>query len=234
MTTLLFLLTLFAGEDDATVTAALDKFKTDFKSREASVRASAVQELSRTQHEKVWIRLAQLLGMDEKEVRIAAAKGLAGAVENKKRPVAFLIAGASANAKEPLVLAAILESIGKLKDASGAFEVERHFKSKQIPVGKAAIEAAAAIGSRSSAQPLIETLRWLEQGAQEAPTGQNNNNTPGTGGGGMTDESARERERALRPAVLKALEAITKANRGNAKEWEDWWRAEGGRFLSGR
>jgi len=220
MTFLIFAVALLTGDDDAASTAALDKFKTDYKSREVNTRVSAVSDLAHTQHEKVWARLAQLLVSDEREVRIAAAKGLGGAAENKKKPVAYLMAAAGPNAREPMVMAAILESLGKLKEGAGAPEVERHFKSKQIPEAKAAIEAAAQICSRTSAQPLIETFRWLETGAQEAPAyGQGNNGgTPGVGGGGTVDEAARERDRVLKPVVLKSLEAITKIHHTTVKE----------------
>jgi hypothetical protein len=238
MTTLAILATLFLQADDAAATAALDKFKADYKSKEATARASAVADLASTQHEKVAARLGQLLGMDVNEVRIAAAKGLGGNTVNRRKAVAMLSVGAAANAREPMVMAAILEAIGKLKETVGAAEVERHFKSKQIPQAKAAIEAAASIGSRSSVHPLIETLRWLEAGAQEAPAVGNNNGgagaAAGVGGGGTVDEAARERERMLRPVVLKALEALTKSNHGSAKEWEEWWRTDGARFMSGK
>jgi HEAT repeat protein len=235
MTPLLILVALFVQDDDAAATAALEKFKTDFKSKEATVRASAVAELSHTQHEKVASRLGQLLGLDEKDIRIAAAKGLGGNTVNRRKAVAMLSAGAAGNARDPMVMTAILEAIGKLKEPIGAAEVERHFKSKQIPQAKAAIEAAASIGSRSSVPQLIETLRWLEQGAQEAPAlGNNNNNTPGIGGGGTVDEAGRERNTQLRPVVQKALESLTKANRNSVKDWEDWWRSEGARFMSGK
>ncbi|MBI3855469.1 MAG: HEAT repeat domain-containing protein [Planctomycetes bacterium] len=236
MTTLILALAFLAANDDTAATAALDKFKTDYKSKEATVRASAVAELARTENDKVTARLAQLLVTDEKEVRIAAAKGLGGCTENKKKPVAVLCAAIGPNAKEVPVLAAILEALGKLKEPPAAAEVERHFKSKQIPEAKAAIEAAAAIGSRTSAQPLIETLRWLEEGAKDAPAygGGGGGKTPSVGGNGTSDEAGKERERMLRSVVLKALETITKSSHSNAKEWEDWWRSEGGRFMSGK
>src|SRR5262245_16384034 len=133
MTTILLLLAVLAQDDDAAATAALDKFKTDYKSKEATARVSAVTELASTQHEKVAARLGQLLGMDANEVRIAAAKGLGGNQVNRRKAYAMLSTGAAANAREPMVMAAILEAIGKLKEPIGAAEVERHFKSKQIP-----------------------------------------------------------------------------------------------------
>src|SRR5262245_18447409 len=180
MSTILLLLAVLAQEDDAATTAALNKFKTDYKSKEATARVSAVTELASTQHEKVPARLGHLLGMDANEVRIAAAKGLGGNQVNRRKAVAMLSVGAAANAREPMVIAAILEAIGKLKEPVGAAEVERHFKSKQIPQAKAAIEAAASIGSRTSVHPLIETLRWLEEGAKEAPAYGNGNGGAGS------------------------------------------------------
>jgi len=236
MSILILALALLSADDDAAATAALDKFKADYKSREATVRASAVLELSKTSHEKVTAKLAQLLMTDEKEVRIAAAKGLGGSTENRKKSVAYLIAGAGPNAREATVMAAILDALGKLKEAPAAAEVERHFKSKQLPEGKAAIEAAAAIGSRTSVYPLIEALRWLEEGAKEAPPLNNNGGgkVPDLNKGGTVDEAARERERMLRPLVLKALEELTKVKHGGAKEWEDWWKADGVKFMSGK
>ena len=236
MTSLLLALALAAADDDAAATAALDKFKADSKSRDAAVRASAVAELAKTQHDKVTAKLAQLTMVDEKEVRVAAARGLGTVAENRKKAVGVLIAAAGPNAREPAVMAAILDALGKLKEPPAAAEVERHFKSKQIPEGKAAIEAAAAIGSRTSVYPLIDALRWLEEGAKEAPALNNNagNNVPGLGGGGTIDEAARERERMLRPLVLKALETLTKTKHGGAKEWEDWWKSEGAKFMSGK
>lgn len=236
MTALILALTLSLADDEAAATAALDKFKTDYKSKEVSARAAAVSELARTQHDKVWARLGSLLAADEKEVRIAAAKGLAGVTENRKKAVVYLSAGATANAKDPVVLAAILKAIGDAKDPLGAAEVEKSFKSKQIPVAKAAIEAAGEIGSRSSVEPLIDTLKWLESNAQDAPAyGANGGGkTPSVGGNGTSDASAKERDTALRPVVIKVLGSITKTSHGTVKEWSDWWRAEGAKFMSGK
>jgi len=237
MLTLILALSLCAGDDDTAATTALDRFKTDYKAKDASGRAAAVTELARTQHEKVWARLGQMLVVDEKEIRIAAAKGLVGVTENTKNAAAYLRAATAPNAKEPVVLAAILEALGKVKDASGAPEVEKNFKSKQIPVAKAAIEAAGEIGSRGSVEPLIDTLKWLESNAQDAPAygaGGGGAKTPAVGGNGTSDASAKERDAALRPVVLKTLAALTKTSHSSVKEWSDWWRAEGAKFMSGK
>jgi hypothetical protein len=236
MLTLMLALSLCAGDDDTAATTALDRFKNEYKAKDAGARAAAVTELARTQHEKVWARLGQMLVVDEKEVRIAAAKGLVGVTENRKKAASYLMAATAPNAKEPVVLAAILEALGKVKEALGAPELEKHFKSKQIPVAKAAIEAAGEIGSRSSVEPLIDTLKWLESNAQDAPAygGTGGAKAPSVGTNGTGDASAKERDAALRPVVLKTLAALTKASHSSVKEWSDWWRSEGAKFMSGK
>ena len=45
---------------------------------------------------------------------------------------------------------------------------------------------------------------------------------------------ARERERVVKPTVLKVLANLTKAGYTMAKEWEEWWRTDGGKFMSGK
>jgi hypothetical protein len=226
-----------AKADDKTVDEALEKFKTDYKAKEAGARATAVMELAKTSHDKVLARLGQILdSQEDKEVRVAAAKGLGSAGENKKKAAQVLIAATQPNAKEPFVLAAILEALGKIGDQIACPTVESHFKSKNATVLKAAVEAAGDLKSRGSAHPLIELLKNLEEGAKEAPAfgNNNNNNNAGVGNRGMTDDMARERERVVKPVLLKVLANLTKCGFTMAKEYEDWWRSDGAKFMSGK
>jgi len=57
MIALLMLVGTLQVADDAEVTAALEKFKTDFRSKDLGVRVAAVTDLSKTQHEKVLVKL---------------------------------------------------------------------------------------------------------------------------------------------------------------------------------
>jgi len=227
-----------AKPDETAAVAALEKFKTDFKAKETTARVAAVAELARTQGDKVVVRLAQILtSPDEKEIRIAAAKGLGGATENKKKPLQVLAASIPPNQKDTAVVAAILEALGKLGDQAAAPVVENNFKSKNTAVLKAAVEAAGELKSRSSVPQLIDLCKRLEEGAKEAPSVGGNyggGSLPGTGGGGVVDDMARERERVVKPVVIKVLGDLTKTNLGMAKEWENWWRTEGGKFMSGK
>lgn len=227
-----------AKPDDTAANEALEKFKTDYKAKETPGRVTAVADLAKTQADKVWIRLGQVLtSPEEKEVRIAAAKGLGAATENKKKPASILASSVGPNSKDAAVVAAILEAIGKLGDQSATPTVENHFKSKDVSILKAAVEAAGELKSRSSVPLLIDLVKRLEEGAKEAPNlgggGGGGGKLP-TSGSGVSDEMAKEREKIVKPVVIKVLGNLTKANYSLAKEWEEWWRTDGGKFMSGK
>lgn len=225
---MLHLIALLLQDDPSA--AALEAFKAEYRAKDVSVRAQAVTTLAATQHDKVYAKLGQLLTVDEKEVRIAAAKGLgACSAEKKAKPVNYLLAASGPNLKEPAVLAAILEALGRLKQEAALPEIEKHFRSKQIPVAQAAIQAAGEIKSARAVPGLINLLRWLEESAKEAPAMDGGGSLPGVGGGGVRDSDAVQRERALTPVVNKALQAITGASTTGRQAWEAWYKETGGR-----
>ena len=228
MTTLLCMLALALGDD----TEALDKFKTDFKAKDASARVAAVEELSKTQSPKVCAKLGSLLGVDTPEVRIAAAKSLMGQQDDRKHAVAFLINGAAANAKDPAVLAAIIASLGKLREEAGAAEVNKHIPSENVDLAKAAVESAGEIRSGSSFDPLIKELKSCEEILKPRDP-----NTGGFGGrlgggglgrfGGANGQSMkdmRDRAQMLKPEITKALKDMAKVACQDAQDWENWWK----------
>ncbi|HEX7896861.1 MAG TPA: HEAT repeat domain-containing protein [Planctomycetota bacterium] len=226
---MMLLIMVLVMQDDPSV-AALETFKADYKSKDPSVRAQAVTALSSTQHDKVYARLGQLLTVDDKDVRIAAAKGLGGcSAEKKTKPLTYLLGATAPNLKEPMVLAAILEALGKLRQEAALPEVEKHYRSKQIVVAQAAIQAAADIKSPRSVPGLINLLKWLDDAAQEAPSLDGGSNVPGVGGGGVQDQGAVERQRTLTPVVNKSLQAITGSAMNGRLAWENWFRETGGR-----
>src|SRR5262245_14193282 len=141
--------------------AALDAFKADFKSK----RAAAVEELAKVQHPKVTRQLAALLVVDEKEIRIAAAKGLgARSDEKEKKAAALALAEAiKPNEKEPEVGVAILHALGKLRQDASAAVVNAQFDAEKVEVARAAVEAAGEIRCRDSIEPLIELAKDLEE-----------------------------------------------------------------------
>ena len=226
---MLLIMVLFMQDDPAA--AALETFKAGYKSKDPSVRAQAVTTLAAIQHDKVYARLGALLTVDDKDVRIAAAKGLgACSAEKKTKPMAYLLGATTPNLKEPTVLAAILEALGRLRQEAALPEVEKHYRSKQILVAQAAIQAAGDIKSSRSVPGLINLLKWLDDAAQEAPSlDGGGGNVPGVGGGGVQDQAAVERQRTLTPVVNKSLQAITGSSMTGHKAWEAWYRETGGR-----
>lgn len=233
MNAILVLVALSLGDADA---EALDKFKADYKVKEIAARAAAVEELGKTQSPKVCARLGSLLAADGPEVRVAAAKSLMLQQDDKKHAIPYLLNGATANAKDLVVLAAILESLGKLHDEQGAAEVNKHVNADDTDLAKTAIDAAGEIKSGSSFDPLIKALKDCEDALK--PRGQN---TPGGnfGGGlgrlggagnasGKSPKEMRDRANALKPELIKVLRDMAKVSCQDAKDWEDWWKEHRG------
>lgn len=237
----LALLTLLqAPADDAAATAALDKFKVDYRSKDVAQRAGAVAELAKTPHDKIIVRLSQLLGVDEPEVRAAAAKGLGEQTENRKKSSLALAGAITPNLAFVQVAVCILEQLGTLKEDGIAPEVEKHFaKTDPLDVQKAAIVASGKIRSVTSIDPLIKLLKELELEAQQNNTARGAGKVKGLGGkgipgkaGAIKNGNAEDRDRAteLLPSVRAALTAITNTTCQDAKDWEAWWNEHRGSF----
>jgi hypothetical protein len=224
---MLLVLALALGDPDA---EALDKFKADYKNKDIAARAAAVEELAKTASPKVCARLGALLAADGPEVRVAAAKGLMLQQEDKKHAIPFLLNGATANAKDPVVLAAILISLGKMRDEACAFEVNKHINADNMDLAKAAIDAAGDIRSATSFDPLIKALKDCE----EVLKPRDKNNPPGGGfgnnltrmgtNGAQNAKEVRDRATALKPEIIKVLREMAKVSCQDAKDWEDWWK----------
>lgn len=223
MTTLLLALMLALGDD----AEALEKFKTDVKGKDAAGRAAAIDELAKTKSPKICAKLASMLTNEVVEVRCAAAKGL-GTQEDKKRAIPLLTAAVTPNAKEPLVLAAIVSALGKLGDEAGAAEINKHIAHENLDVAKAAVEAAGEIRSASSFDPLIKAMKECEETLK--PRDKNNGGGFGGGrfggpGGNMQNfREMRERAQMLKPEIQKVLVAMAKVNCQDAQDWELWWK----------
>jgi HEAT repeat protein len=228
MIALLVLATALQAADDAELSAALEKFKTDYRSKDLSVRVGAVTDLAKTQHEKVLVKLGSLLVVDDKDVRIAAAKGFEDQKENKKKSSLALAGAIAPNMTLIPVAVAILEELGLLQEEVIAPEVEKHFvKTDPLDIQKAAVTASGKIRSASSIDPLIRLLKDLELEAQQngGRGGGKVKGLGGKGGGAVKSGNAADRDRAseLLPAVRAALNSITKTTCQDAKDWEAWW-----------
>ncbi len=236
MNAILLALTLVLGDADA---EALDKFKADCKGKDIPGRAACVEELSKTQSPKICAKLGSLLVTDAGEVRVSAAKGLMLQPDDKKHAIVYLLNGATANAKDPVVLAAILASLGKLREEQGAGEVNKHVNADDTDLAKAAIEAAGEIKSATSFDPLIKALKDCEEtlkprdknaGGGGFGGGLGRLGNPGGAGNnsGKTPKEMRDRANALKPEIIKVLRDMAKVSCQDAKDWEDWWKEHRG------
>ncbi len=233
MNTLLLLLALQA-DDPA---QALNAFKTAYKSKVVAERAAAVTELAKTEHEKVLAKLAQLLVVDGREVRIAAAKGMGGLRQTnlRKKAVTYLSKAIPPNAAEVEVIVAIVESLELIGPGVGLAVLHQHFVWPTIPMGEGAVIAAGKLRKKESVGPLITLLKILQLSSREAqnvgPGGRTvtGGGLPGVGGGAV-DPNAPKREKALTPLAHRSLEAITRMSFKTWKEWEAWWKEKGPDF----
>jgi hypothetical protein len=216
--------------DDAD--AALEKFKADLKGKDAAGRGALLAELGQTQSPKIAAKINSFLVGDIPEVRVAAAGALALQAEDKKHAVPYLIGGATANAKNPLVLAAVVAALGKLGDEAGMVEVNKHYGA-ELDVAKAAIQAAAEIRSASSFDPLIKELKACDEALKPRDP-----NTKGGGfGGGLgrmdgqnNPREARERAREIQPLIKGVLSSMAGLQCQDGKDWESWWKDNRARF----
>jgi hypothetical protein len=215
---------------ETSVNEVLEKFKKAYKAKDASDRAIAVQELAKTPHEKTYAMLAKLLVVDDMTVRIAAAKGMSTADgEQRRKNVNFLSKAFPANAGEPLVSAALVESMETMQDGLGYAVCKANLRSPDPNTSRAAIEAMGQIRDKSFVGPLIEHARFLEAAAREAlNVGPNGRTVTGGGlpyvGGTAGDPDAPKRAKTLVPLIHKSLESITKQSFKTVAEWQEWWK----------
>lgn len=226
------ILALLVADDAAD--AALEKFKADVKGKDAAGRAAALAELAKTPSPKVVAKINSYLAGDIPEVRIAAAAGLGLQTEHKKQALPCLLNAATANAKRPEVLAAVVAALGKFQDEAAAGEVNKHFGA-ELEVAKAAVASAGEIKSPTSFDPLIKELKACEEALKPRQRGPDGGFGGGFGGFGRMDgqnnpREARDRAREIQPMIKNLLSSWTGVNCEDAKDWEAWWKENRAKF----
>jgi HEAT repeat protein len=226
MWTAAFVLALLAS-DDKEAEDAIQKFKSVMKSPEVSIRAEAVRELGKTQHEKVLKVLGACLVTDDKNVRIAAAKSLGLFQERKHTVVAVLSEALGPNAKEVDVVAALLGALQELHEQTALSVAYRYLEDKNEKVAVAAIGITGAARSRTSIDPLIKLMKKVQNLGDGISSGGNG----GNGGYDVPpDERIKEWAKQLNAAATKALTSITGEKFGPFAEWDGWWKRNGATF----
>jgi hypothetical protein len=197
-----------------------------------------VTDLSRILDDKVVAKLGALLVVDDKTVRIAAAKGLSGATgELRKKAVTSMGRAFGPNVGEPLVVVAIVESMEAMQDGLGYAVLKANLKSPDVATSQAAIEAAGRIRDKSFVTPMIDHARFLEAAAREATNvGPGGRSVTGggmiPGGGSPGDADAPKRAKVLVPLLKKSLEVTTEQTFQTFAEWASWWKRAEADFKS--
>lgn len=229
MTALVLILALGSSQD-VDAKKAISTFKKAYRTRDASKRVAAVSELAKTDHARVHSTLSKLLTGDVKEVRIAAAEGLAGTTENRKKVVQYLANAIGPNYKEPDAAAACVKALEKLQEGMGVAIVRQLFRSPDIRVETVAVQAAERVRKRAFIPALINFLNVLETQARAAGgVGPSGNRVVGgipgvTTNGGVVDPNAPLRAKKVIPIVHKALETLTGQKWKTVREWAEWWK----------
>jgi hypothetical protein len=225
---LLVAMTLVFGLDPETE-AALKAFAKDYSAPAAVVRAAAVAELAKLRNPTTRARLGTLLVVDEEAVRIAAAEGLGDFAEERDKVASLLINAVAPNSRLFRAEAAVLCALGKLGDESALPVLHQSFDSRDpkdadFTVAKAALKAVGMLRKQDSIDPLIDLAKRCEK-ILKGGGAKSNGKTGGAGQGNAngTPDPQTVRARALNPAIINALQSITKEKWVSLVEWEIWW-----------
>ncbi|HZE97410.1 MAG TPA: HEAT repeat domain-containing protein, partial [Planctomycetota bacterium] len=201
-------------------------FEKEYKGGEAK-KLAAVEDLGKTHHPKTASRLGKVVETSESSsVRQAAVKAL-GAFTDAKKPAGAVLSNIlPASAKDPGFFGHTCIAIGELKEPVSANTLAKFFEDKDENMAKIAIEASGKAGCSVSIDPLIQTLGRGERAIRAAqnaaggvvtnPSGTNQFLAP-------PEVRARDRAKALNPAINKALGEITKESLATSDAWQAWW-----------
>ncbi len=205
-----------------TVKRVLDVFEVEYKSKEESVRVTAVDHLAQVKDKKVLDRLSRVLQSAETDVVKTQAVKVIGSYLNDKNAARLLVVAMSANKKKPELVVPIVEAMGEVGDRSLVPVVLDLFRDKNNAVARAAIIASARLRDKSFVDPLLKMLRELE----EEPT-------PSVGAPAIVnpvEEEKAKRKADLLDPVQRALADITYQSFATHKEWDSWWKKNRGTF----
>jgi HEAT repeat protein len=217
-------------------------------------RAQAIEALAQHRHPDVAQRLLKLLTSAPLPARIVVGREL-GKFQGVEGVVKGLEAALSGNSGENpsrcVVRIVILKCLGQLKARGSVSIVERYVADRNVFVRKAAVVALGQIRCKSSIDVLLRALGGIEGALGDVEAGPDpldfvmnpvGNILPALTGKEIIEReirsaSARGRDaqerkqrgksqrEELRPAILGALQAITRTYFATLDSWESWWRS---------
>jgi HEAT repeat protein len=240
---LLLLAALLATQDDPALVAAIAEFDANFaKTKDPAARGELISALAQTKHEKITSRLGNLAANDDKAVRLSAVTALATFADTtpelKRTASKALIPGltASYNSKEPELKKAILAALGTIQEETSWRAIQGQLEEKDLAVATAAVNAAVALHTKLTVEPLIDCLRDCEKtmraGANPAIVGRK----PTSAKKGENDKPDPEEQKRDRAANLvnvlhPALQGLTgQTTLTTADDFAKWWAKNGKTF----
>lgn len=213
------LLLLQATDDKAAIDEACKRFGKAFANPNASARATAVLELSKTPHDKTLNRILPLVSSDVSEVRVAAAKALSEYADWKKVVTPSLMGALKTNEKDLKVQEAIYGTLGKLQDPLSLSTVHGNFKEADARVAKMAIACSGAMRQKESMDVLLELQKDVQKWLKNKQAGPYRDDKGQQG----DDNAIKTRLEDIQKTIIKAFQDITKEKWATANEWEIWW-----------
>ncbi len=222
----LVLLLQAAADDKAAVDEAIKRFNKAYANPNAGARAGAVTELSTTPHDRTLKLILPLMSADVTQVRESAAKAMFAFKDWKKIVIPSLQGAMQANAKEPVVQAAILTTLGKLQDPMALPTIHGNFREPNMKVTTAAIEATGLARQKESMDALLELQKDVQKWLKNKQSGPYRKDDGQQG----DDNECKTRLETLQKAIIKAFQDITKEKWATADEWDKWWNKKKANF----
>jgi HEAT repeat protein len=215
----LVLLLQAAADDKAAIDEAIKRFNKAYANPNASARATAVLELSKTPHDRTFKKIAPLLSSDVSDVRAAAAKALCEFNDWKKDATPMLQGALQQNAKDFKVQCAILFTLGKMADPLALPTIHGNFREPDTRVAKSAIDAAGLARQKDSMDALVELQKDVQKWLKNKQAGPYRDDKGQQG----DDNAIKTRMEDIQKTIIKAFQDITKEKWATAPEWEIWW-----------
>jgi HEAT repeats/PBS lyase HEAT-like repeat len=214
-----------SGQDDAEVVdvkAKLKAFKEAMKSKDASVRTAAVQEIASIKDKTVAKALSKRIKDRDADVRAAVGRALGqqGDLAYRGKLIAPM---KDFDKGDPKALVGFLEGLEGLPHKSSVDplcdmikKVMYRERDAEKPLGLGATKALGKIKDKAAISALIEILGLTNPRA-------------GSGGASVSTQTRAFRGSFKQP-VLDGLKYIAGEHFKTGKVWQDWWKAREGRF----
>ena len=219
------------GSPEADADAAIVEFKRNYY-RPGSTEDElvlAVRTLGETVHPKTLAVLAALI-YDGRggpvATRIAAALVLSNFGKVEGTPEALVRAYAFTDSKPANrpVRIQIIQTLGELKAETAVDLINSALKDRDPWIARAAAKAAGRVRGKSSIEPLILRLQFVESKEGEKPTSDSpDGSKDGRDRGDALDHARKSERQVLERTLHDALQDITRLRHDCAASWIKWW-----------